>query len=308
MIKSLSYFISSLAFILSFGTIFSQPEAGKNFKYSISICAMFQDEAPYLREWIEYHLLLGVEHFYLYNNNSDDNFLNVLNPYIKNGVVELTEWSRPNKDDFWLSDQIEAYNHCLQKCVNQTAWLAVIDIDEFIVPVNQPDLYSFLSKYDVQKNVGGLKINWQLYGTSQVSRIKKRQLLIESLVWKAPTDYASLELPNNTQGKSIIRPLAVERIGVHDCTYKPGFGCLPKLGGKKNYRELPIDVSQIRINHYWTRHEEYFFNVKMRRRMIAEGPEYQSVLLKKLEELNQVKDTMIFKYVPELRKRMNLKR
>jgi hypothetical protein len=43
-------------------------------KHYLSICAIFKDEAPYLQEWIEFHRLLGVEKFYLYNNNSRDNF------------------------------------------------------------------------------------------------------------------------------------------------------------------------------------------------------------------------------------------
>ncbi len=30
---------------------------------------MVKDEADALVEWIEYHLLLGVDHFYIYDNN-----------------------------------------------------------------------------------------------------------------------------------------------------------------------------------------------------------------------------------------------
>lgn len=53
--------------------------------YSLSVCSIFKNEAPYLREWIEYHLIVGIEHFYLYNNNSEDNFEEVLRPYIEKG-------------------------------------------------------------------------------------------------------------------------------------------------------------------------------------------------------------------------------
>jgi hypothetical protein len=31
----------------------------------VSIAAIFKDEAHYLREWIEFHNMLGVEHFFL---------------------------------------------------------------------------------------------------------------------------------------------------------------------------------------------------------------------------------------------------
>jgi hypothetical protein len=52
----------------------------------------FRDAAPYLAEWVEFHLLLGVEHFYLYNNNSVDDYKGALEPYIRAGVVSLAEW------------------------------------------------------------------------------------------------------------------------------------------------------------------------------------------------------------------------
>jgi hypothetical protein len=51
----------------------------------IFICAIFQDEAPFLGEWIEFRRMLGAEHFWLYNNNSTDTYLSVLGPYIERG-------------------------------------------------------------------------------------------------------------------------------------------------------------------------------------------------------------------------------
>lgn len=35
-------------------------------RYYLSIGAIFKDEARFLDEWIEFHLGIGVEHFYLY--------------------------------------------------------------------------------------------------------------------------------------------------------------------------------------------------------------------------------------------------
>ena len=36
------------------------------FLYDLAVAAIFKDEARYLKEWLDYHLLAGVEHFYLY--------------------------------------------------------------------------------------------------------------------------------------------------------------------------------------------------------------------------------------------------
>ena len=63
-------------------------------KYKVAICAIFKNEALYLKEWIEYHKIVGVEHFYLYNNNSEDNYEAILAPYIQDGTVTLTQWTQ----------------------------------------------------------------------------------------------------------------------------------------------------------------------------------------------------------------------
>ena len=34
--------------------------------YTLAACAVFWNEKPYLFEWVVYHYLLGVQHFYLY--------------------------------------------------------------------------------------------------------------------------------------------------------------------------------------------------------------------------------------------------
>ena len=53
----------------------------------LSIAAIYRNEAPYLREWIEFHKLVGVERFFLYNNESTDDHRAVLAPYVEAGIV-----------------------------------------------------------------------------------------------------------------------------------------------------------------------------------------------------------------------------
>ena len=64
----------------------------KRWEHETSICAIFRDQAPYLAEWVEYHLLAGVEHFYLYNHKSVDNATAELEPFVRAGVVDLHQW------------------------------------------------------------------------------------------------------------------------------------------------------------------------------------------------------------------------
>jgi hypothetical protein len=286
--------------------IFSSLQAEeKGCRYFLSICAIFRDEAPYLEEWIEYHRLVGAEHFYLYNNNSQDHYLEVLAPYIAQGVVELIDWPSRYVTEDWLSDQIKAHNHCLEKCREETAWVGFIDMDEFILPLDRADLVFFLSEYADQPEVGGIRINWQLFGTSGLEEIPPDKLLIESLTLKAPWNYETIEDEDdvdNTAIKSIVRPKCVKRFQIHGGTYHEGFYAIPKgaIGPTQ-----PIQVERICINHYWTRTENFFYNVKIARRLRFMPKHYVSIMQKKLQILNQVEDTRIHRFVPELKKRLN---
>jgi hypothetical protein len=216
-------------------------------KYTISIAMIFQNDAPYLKEWIEFHRLVGVEHFFLYNNLSTDNYIDVLNPYIQSGVVELIEWPHDGKTyPEWDAIQCLAYNDALKRAKPKTKWLAVIDSDEFLVPVKNNDLISFLAPYD-QPKIGGIYAYWVVFGTSFVKKVPDNQLLIETLTLNGGASQGHY--------KSIVRPFKVENIvSPHYAIYKKG--CL----------SIAVDQKDLQINHYWSRDEWYLYNVKIPRR------------------------------------------
>lgn len=58
-------------------------------KYYLSIGAIFKNEANIFQEWIDHHLYHGVEHFYLLNDHSTDEYMKILQPYINKGIVSL---------------------------------------------------------------------------------------------------------------------------------------------------------------------------------------------------------------------------
>ena len=126
-------------------------------KYGVSICAIFKNESPYLKEWIEYNHIVGIDHFFLYNNNSEDDYISVLQPYIDNGIVTLCQWPHNQK-------QMECYMDCIENYSSETQWLGFIDIDEFIVPKSTDNIHDFLKPFE--KKYGSVMIYWRLYGSS----------------------------------------------------------------------------------------------------------------------------------------------
>lgn len=139
-------------------------------KHNVSICAIFKNEAPYLKEWIVFNHIVGIDHFYMYNNNSEDDFLSVLQPYVESGLVTLIDWPHNQK-------QMECYMDCIERFASETKWLGFIDIDEFIVPKSTDNIYDFLKPFE--KNRGSVNIYWRLYGSSGLLNRKMSSLVVE---------------------------------------------------------------------------------------------------------------------------------
>ena len=128
-----------------------------NKEFKVAVCAIFKNEAPYLKEWIEFNHIVGVDHFFLYNNNSEDDYEEIVEPYVKKGLVTLAQWPKNQA-------QMECYNDCILKYSKRTQWLGFIDIDEFIVPIEKNSIYEILQPFE--KNRGAVKLYWKMFGTS----------------------------------------------------------------------------------------------------------------------------------------------
>ena len=121
----------------------------------LAVCAIFKNEARWIEQWLEFHLLQGVERFYLYNNNSTDDWREVLRPYIEAKIVAVQEWPLHPA-------QANAYNHCMRWRKNEAQWIAVIDLDEYLYAIDK-SLPQLLENYE---DAPALVVNWIMFSTS----------------------------------------------------------------------------------------------------------------------------------------------
>ena len=110
------------------------------FLHDLSIVAILKNEGAYLKEWLDYHLFAGVDHFYLYDNDSPDNQAEVAKPYVEAGLVDYIPY--PGK-----AMQFMCYNEALSKVQFESRYISFIDLDEFVYP-----------KFDKVDGGGGLLI------------------------------------------------------------------------------------------------------------------------------------------------------
>ena len=50
--------------------------------YKLSVGALFKNESHSIKEWIKHYLYHGVEHFYLIDDGSTDNYLEEIQEFI----------------------------------------------------------------------------------------------------------------------------------------------------------------------------------------------------------------------------------
>src|ERR1035437_6111369 len=96
----------------------------------IAACLCFRDSAAYLHEWLLFHRVQGITRFYLYDNDSADDYLPVLAPWLRDGSVRLRKWPG-------LAQQRPMFDDCLARADADVEWLAFIDDDEFLFSANQ---------------------------------------------------------------------------------------------------------------------------------------------------------------------------
>ena len=88
----------------------------------LAICTIYRDNAPYFREWIEFHRLVGVERFFLYNNRSDDSiWQGTFYGFICMGLMLMTGVSGPLMDTFFLGGKFERREIVASKAACQVA-------------------------------------------------------------------------------------------------------------------------------------------------------------------------------------------
>lgn len=200
--------------------------------HELAVCAIFRDEAPFLDEWLKFHLGIGVTKFYLYDNFSTDNFQEVLEPYLASGVVSLTNWPKP-------VGQLSAYAHCIRHRANETRWIAFFDIDEYLFSPEQLDIRPILREYI---SLPGIVVYSPYFGSSGFQN-RPAGRLVETLTKRSTLDYRS--------GKTIVNPRQVLRVGVHIPKVLRG-ECLDTSLQKVNHTSAAV-LDRLRINHYWSR-------------------------------------------------------
>jgi len=125
----------------------------------VCLVAILKDEQPFLDEWLLYHRMLGIDHFFLYDDDPDAPLEEFLKPHQE--YVTVVPWFGRSFSMPGVDRQTKAYWHAFEHYATAYEWMAVIDGDEFIVLREHQDLKVFLNSFP---EASAVSLHWHVFG------------------------------------------------------------------------------------------------------------------------------------------------
>jgi len=276
--------------------------------YNLGLVAIFRGEDDYLVEWIEFHRMMGVDHFILYDNGLDKSSLILLKPYIENGIVTHIPFPdisglRGGKHADTLSIQQMAYADFIKRFRHHFKYILQLDIDEFLFPKSYNSITEVLNGFDDSK-LARIEVNWTNFGDS--GHITKPHGLVIDNFTKSGSNVVPQTVKSISNTRYLSKRFACTNVHrfSHRFTIKDAFTKLvlgyPQIIKGKAANDL------FQLNHYITKSkEEYLRKLKINKDGYMTGEETEENFTKLNNQFNKIEDTTIFRFVTKLKKKLN---
>lgn len=209
-------------------------------KYNLSVGAIFKNESQSIKEWLEHYLFHGVQHFYLINDSSTDNFLDIIQPYIDQGFITLFNISC----EYYLGRQKDMYNKYILSRIKETKWLLMVDLDEYAWSPQYINLNELLNNCN---NLGQIQICNYIFGSN--GYINQPDKIVKNFTKRGKDIINCYKYIVNSEYE-------FSSLNVHHATF------VNKEHEKNNFLIL---INEIFINHYSCQSKNFWIEVKMTR-------------------------------------------
>lgn len=263
-------------------------------KKKLVVCAVFENEAPYLPEWLAYHHLVGVEHFVLYDNGStDDPALAIRHSPLAKDVTLIRWPQRPG--------QAAAYRHFIDIFAPGFEWVAFLDVDEFLLPLNSRNVADALER---QSTAAAVLVQRRVFGPGAWQE-PPPGLVIENYDRRADDDF-----PANRHVRTIARCSELQDVTPNPNEFRvsgPVFDTAGHLAPNSAIQAQTCHENLV-INHYYTRSRRDWLAKLQRINAAADAAtaKVEPGLFDRLAEQCQVPDATIQALVPAVRDLLGL--
>lgn len=231
-------------------------------RYKLSVGSIFKNESFNIVEWLHHYINRGVEHFYLIDDNSDDDYKEKIQDFLDKGIITLYKNDVPKIS----GRQVISYNKFLTQIIQDSSWFIVCDLDEFLY---SPKRLNLLETFNFYLDYNLLFVNWINFNSN--NNIKHPNSIVESCIKRfgyhdeiyAPTPSGWARQTMESKKYIINSEIShVLSLGVHDCQIISKNGQVKTRETSYNGMSDDFDLA---INHYTTQSKEYWEKNKMKR-------------------------------------------
>jgi len=210
--------------------------------YKFIVCSVFKNEAHILEEWLLHYLNRGVEHFYLVNDNSNDEYMKIIEKY--SNYITLYHNDIQTKE---VGRQILIYEKYFRNILTNSKWVAILDLDEFLYSPYEINLPNVFEKYNEYSQI---RIIWLQFGSN--CHLYQPQSVVDGFTKRAIIDTTKPYFSYKTvfKGETLIS------FSIHS----------HRVSGNEiflNYKEY--NNQQLLINHYSIQSQDFFLKIKATR-------------------------------------------
>ena len=152
-----------------------------------AICVIIKDENDYLDEWLDYHLNLGIDEIFLYEDYGSKSHEDIVKPYGDrvhlnsiDVIFRTGNFIFTDKYKTGSLNQEKLFDWFPEVYRDKFDWVLFNDIDEFLI-LKQP-LHDLLKEYEDKP---GILLHWRWYGAS--GHIKKPEGKVMDVFTKSST-------------------------------------------------------------------------------------------------------------------------
>ena len=124
------------------------------YKFFLTCSIIIKNEQTYIQEWIEHYLYQGVQHFFIIDNGSTDNTLQILKKYNNITIFHDTR-KYPDKQPNMYTDNILPY---IKKYVK---WNILVDADELIFANHNVTIVDYLKT--IPDEIHQIYVIWKMF-------------------------------------------------------------------------------------------------------------------------------------------------
>ena len=227
-----------------------------SYKYKISVMTMFKNESTIIEEWIKHNISEGIEHFYLIDNGSTDNYFSILNNYLDK-ITLVIDSSRDSH-----TTQLLLFNkHFLNIVKLESEWLIVCDIDEYIYSrKNFKTMLEYVN--NIPEHVECITFPWKNFGHDNI--LLQPDSIICNFKKCEDSTHFKKRVIDNILGhcKSLTKTKIINQLNTHipnNNTNDIYFSDFNKF----NFEYYDLENQNIHINHYQHMSYEYYTTIKM---------------------------------------------